>query len=126
MRFTNCKRCAMPIVEMTYKGLRGQLDPTALTPAQIGQAWLDRRRTYRVHTLHTEQWASYYPPTPRSIHELTEWITTGQPGTHTVLAWHDCPGQLTTRADAVETWLLKDARPHQPQPAPAHSEGVPF
>lgn len=126
MRFRSCKRCNMLIVEMTYKGLTEALDPCALSPAQIGHAWLARASTYRVHTLHREQWASYYPPTPRSIQEVTEWITSGQAGTHTVLATHQCPGQIVHRLDALDTWKPNDARPHLPQPTPAHSEGVPF
>ena len=126
MRFRNCKRCNMLIVEITHKGLTAALDPCAMSPAQIGRTWLARVSTYRVHTMHTEQWASYYPPTPRSITEVTEWITSGQPGTHTVLAAHQCPGQIVHRLDALDTWKPNDARPHQPQPAPAHSEGVPF
>jgi hypothetical protein len=116
----------MPIVETNYKGMRGHLDPTALTPEQLGRAWIAGRRTYQVHTMHTQQWAVTYVPTQRNVAEVIEWIKTGNEGTHTVLAWHDCPGEITTRAQAVSTWKTKDAKPHMPKPQPAQSEGVPF
>lgn len=98
-----------------------RLDLTALDNPGLAAAWTAGRQVWKLHTIHTEQVATYYPA---SMHRAG--LHTGQPMTVTLLIAHTCPGAPVHIPAALATWQPKDARPYLPAPAIATSEEVPF
>ena len=126
MRITTCRKCGTPVAQWVNLGLTYRANPTALTTRTLAEAWLTGQATYRVRTLTTRQWAEWHPDSPANRRTLHQHLTTGQPLTDTILTAHTCPGDLTDRAAAFDTWQPDDRAYHQPPTRPAASEGIPF
>lgn len=127
MKLTHCKKCHTPIIRWDEYGLTQHADLTALTPTQIGHAWLNNQTTYKIHTLHNTQWANHHRDTPHNRQQLIHTLQTNQPQTATVLVQHTCTHHVTDPDHALHTWQPRDREAIKPTPKPiAILEGMPF
>jgi hypothetical protein len=127
MKLAHCKKCHTPIVRWDEQGLRRQADLVALDSHQLAHAWLDGHTTYRVETLHRQQWANPHRPSLFNRRLLADQLRTGQPSRATVLVAHTCGTQVVDVDQALDTWQARDRAAFRPAPTPAPIyEGLPF
>jgi hypothetical protein len=127
MKLAACKKCHTPIVRWDEQGLWRQADLVALDSHQLAHAWLGGHTTYRVQTLHRQQWANRYWPSPFNRQLLADQLRAGQPSRATVLVAHTCGTQVVDIDQALDTWQARDRAAFRPAPTPAPIyEGLPF
>jgi hypothetical protein len=127
VKLTACKKCQTPVIRWDDVGLMRYADITALNTHQLAQAWLDRKTTYCVQTLHRMQWVNQHWPSPFNRQLLIDDLLDGRPIRTTVLVAHTCETQALDIDQALNTWQARDRAAFRPAPKPAPiCEGIPF